>query len=279
MNVRTINYKDSNNSHEFTRSLRQTGFGVLNNHPIDFNLIYDVYNEWEKFFNGKHKQKYLFDSVKQDGFFPLGTENAKGAVISDIKEFYHFYPWGRLPSDLSSNTKKLYKELVSLTSTLLNWIQDETPEHIKSLFSTPLPDMIIDSKTHLLRIIHYPPLDGTEEPGAIRGAAHEDINLITLLVAGTEPGLQVQDINGNWHDVSCDTGSLAINSGDMLQEISGGYFPSTTHRVVNPSNNIENKSRFSMPLFLHPRDDIILSKRYTARKYLDERLKEIGLKD
>ena len=143
MNVRTINYKDSNNSHEFTRSLRQTGFGVLNNHPIDFNLIYDVYNEWEKFFNGKHKQKYLFDSVKQDGFFPLGTENAKGAVISDIKEFYHFYPWGRLPSDLSSNTKKLYKELVSLTSTLLHWIQDETPEHIKSLFSTPLPDICL----------------------------------------------------------------------------------------------------------------------------------------
>ena len=91
--------------------------------------------------------------------------------------------------------------------------------------------------------------------------------------------MQVQDINGNWHDVSCDPGSLAINSGDMLQEISGGYFPSTTHRVVNPSNNIENKSRFSMPLFLHPRDDIILSKRYTARKYLNERLKEIGLKD
>ena len=279
MNVRTINYKDSNNSHEFTRSLRQTGFGVLNNHPIDLNLIYDVYNEWEKFFNGKDKKKYLFDSVKQDGFFPLGTENAKGAAISDIKEFYHFYQWGRLPSDLSSNTEKLYKELVSLTSTLLHWIQDETPEHIKSLFSAPLPDMIIDSKTHLLRIIHYPPLDGTEEPDAIRGAAHEDINLITLLVAGTEPGLQVQDINGNWHDVSCDPGSLAINSGDMLQEISGGYFPSTTHRVVNPSNNIENKSRFSMPLFLHPRDDIILSKRYTARKYLDERLKEIGLKD
>mgnify|MGYP001383295916 FL=1 len=279
MNVRTINYKDSNNSHEFTRSLRQTGFGVLNNHPIDLNLIYDVYNEWEKFFNGKDKRKYLFDCVKQDGFFPLGTENAKGAAISDIKEFYHFYPWGRLPSDLSSNTKKLYKELVSLTSTLLHWIQDETPEHIKSLFSTPLPDMIIDSKTHLLRIIHYPPLDGKEEPEAIRGAAHEDINLITLLVAGTEPGLQVQDIHGSWHDVSCDPGSLAINSGDMLQEISGGYFPSTTHRVVNPSNNIKNKSRFSMPLFLHPRDDIILSKRYTARKYLDERLKEIGLKD
>ena len=64
MNVRSINYKDSNNSHEFTRSLRQTGFGVLNNHPIDFNLIYDVYNEWEKFFKPENlisicKKNYL----------------------------------------------------------------------------------------------------------------------------------------------------------------------------------------------------------------------------
>ena len=81
MNVRTINYKDSNNSHEFTRSLRQTGFGVLNNHPIDFNLIYDVYNEWEKFFNGKYKHKYLFDSVKQ--FFSL--------TLPGHSFFYTFY--------------------------------------------------------------------------------------------------------------------------------------------------------------------------------------------
>ena len=105
-----------------------------------------------------------------------------------------------------------------------------------------------------------------------------DINLITLLVAGTEPGLQVQDLDGNWHNVGCDPGALVINSGDMLQEISGKYFPSTTHRVINPNNKIKNKSRYSMPLFLHPKDDVVLSIRYTARQYLDERLKEIGLK-
>ena len=139
--------------------------------------------------------------------------------------------------------------------------------------------MITDSKTNLLRIIHYPPLDGNEEDGAIRGSAHEDINLITLLVSGTEPGLQVQDTDGNWHDVSCDPGCLAINAGDMLQEASGGYFPSTTHQVINPDNEIKNKSRLSMPLFLHPRDEVILSKKYTAKEYLDERLREIGLKE
>ena len=283
MNVRTINYKDSNNSHEFTRSLRQTGFGILNNHPIDFNLIYDVYIEWEKFFNGKHKHKYLFDSVKQDGFFPLGTENAKGAVISDIKEFYHFYPWGRLPNDLSNNTKKLYKELVSLTSTLLHWIQDETPKHIKSLFSTPLPDMIIDSKTHLLRIIHYPPLDGTEEPEAIRGAAHEDINLITLLIGAEEGGLEVLNKDGSWIKVAPSSEAIVCNIGDMMQLVTDKQLKSTTHRVIQ-DKEAESKSRYSIPFFLHPAPSINLKSIFRdddegilADDFLDQRLKEIKL--
>ena len=103
-------------------------------------------------------------------------------------------------------------------------------------------------------------------------------SLITVLVAGTQPGLQVKDTSNSWHDISCDPGCLAINTGDMLQEASGGYFPSTTHQIVNPDNTIKNISRFSMPLFLHPRDSIKLSEKYTAREYLDERLKEIGLK-
>ena len=64
----------------------------------------------------------------------------------------------------------------------------------------------------------------------------------------------------------------------MLKEASGGYYPSTTHRVVNPSNNVNNDSRYSMPLFLHPRDDVQLSENYTAESYLKERLLEIGLK-
>mgnify|MGYP003322125414 FL=1 len=143
----------------------------------------------------------------------------------------------------------------------------------------PLDRMIQDSKTNLLRIIHYPPLNGNEQKGEIRGAAHEDINLITVLVSGTQPGLQVQDTDGSWHDVSCDPGCLAINTGDMLQEASGGYYPSTTHQVINPSGVISNVSRYSMPLFLHPRDTIQLSDGYTARQYLDERLTEIGLKE
>ena len=138
--------------------------------------------------------------------------------------------------------------------------------------------MIENSENHLLRILHYPPLNGSESSNAIRGAAHEDINLITLLVASTQPGLQVKDTLGNWHNVTCDTGAIAINTGDMLSKASRGYFPSTTHQVINPNNKIKNESRYSMPLFLHPKDDVVLSEKYTAGQYLQERIKEIGLK-
>ena len=278
MNVRIVNYKDKNSSHHFTRSLRQTGFAILKNHSIDIKLINKVYDEWSVFFKNNYGVKYLFDQKQQDGYFPFGSENAKDSNISDLKEFYHYYPWGKYPDELSNSTKKLYQKLLKLTSELLVWIQNETPDNVTSKFSIPLPEMIKGSKTNLLRIIHYPPLRGNEDSKAIRGAAHEDINLITLLVSGTQPGLQVKNLHGDWNDITCDPGCLAINTGDMLQEISRGYFPSTTHRVINPSNNIKNKSRYSMPLFLHPRDEVTLSDRYTARQYLDKRLKEIGLK-
>ena len=278
MIVRTISYLDDNAPKKLTKSLVDTGFSVLRDHPIPLSLIEDVYKQWKKFFNSKKKNNYLFDPEKQDGFFPFETENAKGYTAKDLKEFYHVYPWGKYPSEINDSTHLLYKNIVELTSTILEWIQEETPINVKSSFSMPLPEMIKNSRNHLLRILHYPPLKGKEPIDAIRGAPHEDINLITLLVAGTEPGLQVKDTLGNWHDITCDVGSIAINTGDMLSEVSSGYFPSTTHQVINPNNKIKNQSRYSMPLFLHPRDDVQLSTRYTAREYLQNRIKEIGLK-
>lgn len=278
MDVQKVDFKDLNAPDKFTTSLHQTGFSVLTNHPVDIDLIKSVYSDWKSFFNDSKKDEYIFDPLKQDGYFPFKTENAKDSSLKDLKEFFHFYPWGKYPKDLGNATLTLYNQLLKLTSILLGWIQNQTPKNVKSLFSTPLPEMINGGNRNLLRIIHYPPLNGNEEKGEIRGSPHEDINLITLLVAGTQPGLQVKDNKGIWHDISCNLGHLAINVGDMLQEASGGYYPSTTHQVVNPGNNIKNESRFSMPLFLHPRDDIILSKKYTAKAYLNERLKEIGLK-
>ena len=126
-------------------------------------------------------------------------------------------------------------------------------------------------------IINYPPLPENLPEGVERSAAHEDINLITLLPAATMPGLEVQDTKGNWHEVSCDPGSVVVNIADMLELCTQGYYKSTSHRVVNPRGEARKTSRYSMPLFLHPHEDVCLSKTKTAVEYLTERLKAIGI--
>lgn len=261
---------------EFVQSLKDTGFGVLKNHPIPESTVNAIYQSWVGFFTGDEKEQFLFDAKKFDGFFPTTmAETAKGHTVRDLKEYYHFYPWGRCPDALKQELDSYYSQAVNLASTLLNWVENNTPKEVSQGFSEPLSSMIQGSDQSLLRVLHYPPLPEDVDPSAIRASAHEDINLLTILPAANEPGLQVQKRDGSWLDVPCDFGNLIINVGDMLQEASGSYFPSTTHRVINPEGSNARKSRISLPLFLHPRPDVTLSERYTAGAYLTERLTEL----
>ncbi len=277
MNVLTVDYRSAEAPKRFTESLKNTGFAVLTHHPIPAELITQTFSDWGRFFASDDKHTYKFDAVTQDGYFPFRTENAKDSKIKDLKEFYHLHTGTEVPRGLGPSTREMYDRMHRLASELLKWVESETPADVKKLFSMDLPQMIEGSAETLLRPIHYPPLSGSEEVGAIRAAAHEDINLITLLPAATAPGLQVKDVNGNYHDVPCELGSIVINAGDMLQMASGGYYISTTHRVMNPAGSEARKARYSMPLFLHPRQDVPLSKDHTAGTYLKERLIEIGL--
>ena len=257
--VQTIDYQKNTANEQFVESLHNTGFAVLRNHPINKELIHSIYNEWELFFNSKNKHSYTFNPDTQDGYFPYRSENAKGYTVKDLKEFFHYYQWGVYPENISDKTKLLFLDLVKLGQQLLQWIDINTPQDIRTYFSMPLSNMIHNSSTNLLRIIHYPPLDSPIKDGALRAAAHEDINLITILVTGSQPGLQVQSKNNQWVDIECNPGWLVINTGDMLQECSDGHYPATIHRVVNPIAKYAHLSRYSMPLFIHPRDDVILS--------------------
>ena len=277
MQVATVDYRSPHAARDFTRSLVETGFAVLKNHPISQELIREIFLDWENFFASDEKFQFKFDPQKQSGHFPFRSENAKDYSIKDLKEFFHVYPKTELPESTRDHTWRFFHDVTGLATELLKWLDIETPAAIRSHFSMPLGQMIEGSEETLLRPIHYPPMTGSEEEGAIRAAAHEDINLITLLPAATSPGLQVKDTHGNWHDVSCDPGSIAINAGDMLQMASRGYYPSTTHRVINPIGPESRLPRYSMPLFLHPRKDISLSEKYTAGSYLRERLEQIGL--
>ena len=278
MKLEAVDYKSPTAAKDFVESLRQTGFGVLKNHPISKQQVSNIYAHWQAFFNNQEKQNYVYKKDTQDGFFPQSvSEVAKGCKKKDIKEYYHYYPWGQCPKELKTEIDTYYKNTSNLAAELLTWIEQQSPIEVSQHFSEPLSSMISNSEQTLLRILHYPPLSGDEEPDAIRAAAHEDINLITLLPAANEPGLQVQSKDGNWLDVPSDFGNLIVNIGDMLQEASGHYFPSTTHRVVNPKGADTSKSRISLPLFLHPRPDVVLSSKYTADSYLKERLRELGV--
>ena len=275
--IQTVSFTSAEAPAAFTRSLRETGFAVLTDHPIGAERIGQAYTAWGKFFNSEAKHGFTANPGAQDGYFPFRSENAKGATAKDLKEFYHVYPEGRVPGDIAPMTRQLYADLVAIGARLLEWVQAEAPAEVAARFSEPLPQMLAGSQQNLLRIIHYPPVDETPEPGAVRAAAHGDINLITVLLAGSAPGLQARDTAGNWHSVPCDPGMIAINCGDMLEMASGGWFPSTVHRVVNPEKT-ERGARFSMPMFLHPRPEVVLKAGVTAEDFLEERLREIGLK-
>ncbi|NKF50504.1 isopenicillin N synthase family oxygenase [Shewanella sp. WXL01] len=278
MKLETIDYRSENCAEQFVKSLHETGFGVLSHHPIEKSLVETIYKQWYEFFNSDNKDDFLFKPETQDGFFPASiSETAKGHSVKDIKEYYHVYPWGRIPEELKQNILKYYESTNALAAELLSWIEKYSPADVAKHYSIPLSQMIENSQKTLLRVLHYPPLQGDEELGAIRAAAHEDINLITILPAANEPGLQVKTKTDEWIDVPSDFGNLIINIGDMLQEASQGYFPSTSHRVINPEGADKTKSRISLPLFLHPNPEVVLSDKYTADSYLMERLRELGV--
>ncbi len=277
MAVQTISYKSKSAGAELVNSLHDSGFAILRDHPIPGSLLDAVYDDWMAFFGNDDKQRYLAseNSVAEGrgGFYPAQvSETAIDHSTRDLKEFFQVGANGPIPPTCADGTLR-YRELAfALGLEILEWLQQFTIESVTTRFYEPLPCMLCRNAS-LLRILHYPPLEGNEEAGAVRAAPHEDINLLTILPVANQGGLQVKDSAGNWTDVSGNRGDLIINSGDMLREATCGYYPSATHRVVNPGDRITNDSRISVPLFLTARFDVKLSERYTSGSYLDERIR------
>lgn len=276
MHLPVVDFAGPQAPQAFCHSLHTTGFAVLKNHPLSQPLVEGIYAEWLDFFRSGDGADYAHDPDRHDGYFSTHvSETAKNHTQKDLKEFFHIYPWGRYPAELSNAARRYYADGAALAATLLGWVEQYSPPEVKAGYSMPLPSMLEGSDHTLLRVLHYPPLRGDEAPGALRAAAHGDINLLTLLPAATEAGLQVLAQDGSWHDVPCEFGLLIVNIGDMLAEASGGYYPSTVHRVLNPTGEAAARSRISLPLFLHPRRDVVLSERYTVGSYFDERIREL----
>lgn len=271
-----LSYVAPNFADNFVDSLRQYGFAAVVDHPLDNQRIERIYQDWLAFFASEEVSAFTMDPQSQDGYFSLqSAEHAKGFRDRDFKEYFQFYCWGRCPETLRTDLEAHFIAAVVLGTTLLGHIARSLPASISAQLSEPLRDMIMDSEQTMLRVLHYPPI--SEGQPVLRAAPHEDINFLTLLPAADGPGLELQLPEGEWLSVPQQPGQLIVNIGDMLQEATEGFLPSTTHRVATPDVSHQSASRMSLPLFLHPRPEVVLSERYSAQQYLRQRLNELGV--
>lgn len=277
--VPTVDMQKEDAPQAVTNSLIQYGFAVIVNHGIPTNELEALYNEWDAFFLSDETSEFTTDPVTFAGYYaPDHAETAKGHEAQDIKEYFQYWPGTRLPESVREVTLKYYDDVFELGKDILTWLQENTEPDLWRHIDQPLNSYLSPEQT-LLRILRYPPFTGSEAPGAIRAGAHEDINLITLLPAANEPGLEIKPRGSDWQPVKAAPGSIIINIGDMLQELTRGELPSTTHRVVNPEGASLDKARLTAPVFCHPFPAMVLSERYTAESYLRERLNEINTDD
>lgn len=293
----------------FGTSFQRFGFAMITDHGLDPALVDRAWALTRALFAQSEEQKrgYLVPGQSgARGYTAFGTEIAKGAKHVDLKEFWHVgrdlpegHPlsdsmppniWPDEPEGFRETFEAMFAEFDRIGAQLLSGIARYL-ELSPDWFDDPIRD-----GNSVLRLLHYPPVPEISEggsPDGIRAEAHEDINLITLLLGAEEAGLQILEPDGSWLPVSPPPGALAVNVGDMLQRLTNHRLPSTTHRVVNPDAGRAAHSRYSMPFFLHLRSDFEIKTlpgcvtadnpdRYPqsilADDYLQERLREIGLK-
>jgi isopenicillin N synthase-like dioxygenase len=291
-------------ANDLGKAYEEVGFVAVKNHGIPDDLIADLYKYVQQFFALPADVKLKYEKKElagQRGYTSFGREHAKGFDAPDLKEFFQY---GQTVED-NDPVKEEYPQNVSvdevpqLSPTLLNAYRNFEISG-KALLQAiaiylGLDEHYFDEFVHngnsILRAIHYPPIS-SEPKSAIRAEQHEDINLITLLVGASADGLQILTKQNEWVGVTSLPEQIVVNVGDMLQRLTNNKLRSTTHRVVNPPRELWGTSRYSIPFFLHPKGTMSLAclegcvndqnpkafKDATAGEYLDERLREIGLK-
>jgi len=286
------------------KAYEEIGFVALKGHLLDETLVDNLYEEIKNFFSLplETKHKYEIPGIGgQRGYVSFGKESAKGKKEGDLKEFWHF---GQYVEDDEARAKEYPQNVTVNELAKFNQVGkqayqklEETAKYVLRALALHLNleetyfDNYIHNGNSILRPIHYPPI--TQEPdNAVRAAAHGDINLITLLMGAQGRGLQVQNHKGEWIDAIAEPDELMINVGDMLSRHTNNKLKSTIHRVINPPRELWGTSRYSIPFFMHPISEMKLDvldsciddnnpKQFddiTAGAFLDERLRELGLK-
>jgi len=281
--------------------LKEYGFIILKDHDVKASSLKQAYEILEKLYTLPTETKKSYISTTsgfQRGYTPFGQEHAKGSPVMDLKEFWHVgrvlsadsamkdrYPdniWPKEVPEFQTLFTSLYNSLEQAGNVMLEALT--MPLEVEQDF---FAKMTKDGNS-ILRLLHYPPIPEGVDPRCVRAAAHEDINFITILPAATTSGLQLKDRDGTWLDIDSEPDTLIVDVGDMLARLTNDVLPSTTHRVINPQDG-KNQSRYSMPFFMHPHPDAMLSCLPSCKgagaKYADinsndflmQRLREIGL--
>ncbi len=280
-------------------SLCELGFVRVAEHGVAAQLIRRVYAHFERFFAraDDEKRRCTAGADGQRGFTAFGVEHARDSGAPDLKEFFHVgrdapgdprflaNVWPEGQPGMREDALALYAALEGCAVRLLEPLAEAL-----GLPRDALSSEVADGDS-ILRAVHYPPLPQGRDPASVRAAAHEDINLITLLCEATDAGLEIRPPGANdWIAVEVPPGQIVVDAGDMLARMTNDWIPATTHRVVTPEGS-ESRSRYALPFFLHPRRECDLSVRpefvsrerprrhppITAGRFLDERLREIGL--
>ncbi|MBO9714448.1 2-oxoglutarate and iron-dependent oxygenase domain-containing protein [Sphingomonas sp.] len=287
----------------FGQSFQRFGFAMIADHGVPQALIDRAWAMTKDFFALPEEEKrgyFVEGGGGARGYTPYKTEIAKGAEHVDLKEFWHIgrelAAGHRFESDMAPNIWPDRPEGFRETFLALFQAFDDAGDRLLSAIARYLGlptdwfDPAVRDGNSVLRLLHYPPVPA--EAPEVRAGAHEDINLITLLLGAEEAGLQLLDRNGSWLPVKPPEGAMVVNVGDMLQRLTNHVLPSTTHRVVNPPLERRGSPRYSMPFFLHPAPDFLIKtlpgcmsedrpnlypEPITAHDYLHERLVEIGL--
>lgn len=286
------------------KAYEDVGFVAVKNHGIPADLIADLYKYVQQFFSLPSDKKRAYEIPElagQRGYTSFGKEHAKGSDAPDLKEFFQYgqtvpenhplkpeYPDNVSVAEVEGFNETLFKAYRAFEKSGKSLLQAIA---LYLGLDENYFDDFVEEGNSIVRAIHYPPI--TVEPkSAIRAEQHEDINLITLLVGASAGGLEILTKQNEWVGVTSLPDQIVVNVGDMLQRLTNNKLKSTTHRVVNPPRELWHTSRFSIPFFLHPKSEMDLSalpecvdenhpKVYediTAGEYLDERLREIGLK-
>lgn len=284
------------------QAFENIGFVILKGHYLSSEQTDLLYREIKAFFDLGEAQKRTYEIeglAGQRGYTSFGKESAKGRTEGDLKEFWHFGQYRKKENGPVYPDNITVEELPTFNAIGKEIFQtlEKTGQSVLQAIALHLnlPEDYFDDYVaygnSILRAIHYPPIK-TAPKNAVRAAAHGDINLITLLMGAQGKGLQVMTKDGDWIDAIAEEGELIINMGDMMARLTNNKLKSTLHQVVNPPKELWGTSRYSVPFFMHPSANMPLNcledcvseahpKAYedcTAGEFLDERLKELGLK-